>query len=259
MNTDTLRIELSAVKRTIPLASFLTVAQNTMGILQGLDAAISGVRGGAVVWEIGAVSMRSPIVLQVVGDSARTPEVVPEVIGACVEGMNCIEEGTGIPPLFDDAMVGNAKAIAGVAADDVADVTLSAGSLVAKPTKRLIANAEDLMRTSQSITSFEGTLETLSIHGGYQFNIYDALSGRRIECHFTGALLEDAKQAFGRRVKVYGVGRFDHAGAPLSMRVDEMRVQRDQSELPQFKDLEGIDITRGVDPTEYVRRLRDAG
>jgi len=33
---------------------------------------------------------------------------------------------------------------------------------------------------------------------------------------------------------------------------------KEKADIPQFADLEGIDITDGVDPTEYIGRLRDA-
>ena len=69
--------------------------------------------------------------------------------------------------------------------------------------------------------------------------------------------LEEAKKLLGRRVVVSGRIRY-RSHKPTSIQAEEIHPLRDASELPQLEDMPPIDITGGLSPEEYVRRLRDA-
>ncbi len=105
----------------------------------------------------------------------------------------------------------------------------------------------------------EGRAESASIHGRNVLRLWDPLTGQAIECHFPDTALDQVREAFGRRVQVAGPVRYNALGRPCSVQLERLRVFREQSELPQARDLEGIDITGGADPTEYIRRLRHGG
>ncbi len=106
-----------------------------------------------------------------------------------------------------------------------------------------------------------GKLETVTVHGGKPaFFIYDPLTGEKIICHIPEDRMAEAKDALDthpHRVSVTGKVKYNRAGKPISIEVADFTPLRDRHELPQMKDLEGIDLTGGVDPTEYIRRLRD--
>lgn len=139
----------------------------------------------------------------------------------------------------------------------MSSLKLSANGFSVWPSSRTVAHVDQILQYSESHTTFEGVIESVTVHEVRRFNIYDNLRGRRIECYFSSDLLQQVREQFGRRVQVYGVGRFDRAGEPVSMRVEELIARRPKEELPQFSDLEGINFTNGVNPTEYVRGLRD--
>ena len=70
-------------------------------------------------------------------------------------------------------------------------------------------------------------------------------------CHWLGDTGATAAESIGKRVELTG-----WISGGLIM-VESIRVLRPRSELPQFDDLAGIDITGGMESAAYVRRLRD--
>jgi hypothetical protein len=108
----------------------------------------------------------------------------------------------------------------------------------------------------EEIGTIEGKLETLTVRGSRKFNIWDRVTDRRVECSFPKDMLQEAIAAFAQRVAVHGRVRYSASGDPIRIAVEELRRLRSQEELPQAKDLEGIDLAGGEDPVDYVRRLR---
>ena len=96
------------------------------------------------------------------------------------------------------------------------------------------------------------------MHGGFVAQIFNIRTGEKVTCTLDKVLMDEAAKFFGKRVSVYGRVRYTREGTPVEIEVKIVRPMKYQAELPQFSDLEGIDITEGVDPTEYIGRLRDA-
>ncbi|MBI3464997.1 MAG: hypothetical protein HY000_18365 [Planctomycetes bacterium] len=107
----------------------------------------------------------------------------------------------------------------------------------------------------------EGHLKELSeLTGKDKIVIADSLTGKKTLCYFRRPDLETkARGAWKHRVSVSGEATVDRSTGELrEMEVDELRILRERSELPQMEDLHGIDITGGMESSEYVRGLRDA-
>ncbi len=103
-----------------------------------------------------------------------------------------------------------------------------------------------------------GRLETVHVHADKStFVIYDPQNNTRINCTFSKDDLEKVKEALPSRVSVIGTARYNEKGQVTSIKVDTFTKLRLRKELPQAKDLESINFTGGLDPTEYVRRLRN--
>jgi len=258
VDSNRLRIEIASARPVVPLSAWVTVADGLLSILGGIETAISGGDRPAIEWDIEALSMESPLRAEIVGTHGTRPEVVGRVARYTVEGLAQIEREPTLPRFFSEQLMNSASRIASVVGGDITGVRLASNGVQASPSHHSVANVDDATTGSESITSFEGVLETLTVHGRPQFNIYDVISRTLIRCYFRSDQLEEARRAFGERVVVYGIGKFRYNGEPESIEVDEIRVRRRQSELPQFGDLEGIDITGSMNPTEYIRRLRDA-
>ena len=255
MDNGRLIIELSGVKRSIPLASFLRVANNALAILKNLDIVISERTEGNVSWRIEEVALSSPLRMTIAGEAERDPAIANQVVRAYVEGFESIEQAPDTPRYFNEGTLKHAKSIVSVLNDEISKIAFFANGSATAPTQRVAANVDHVIRRYEDMATFEGSLEMISIHGQMQFNIYDALTGKRIECYFPVAKLEEATHAFGKRVAVSGKASYSRAGKPVSIQVEEIVRLRDKNKLPQFGDVEGIDITGGADPTEYIGSL----
>jgi len=93
-----------------------------------------------------------------------------------------------------------------------------------------------------------------------QLVVIDALTGQQIPCYLADEHLESTvREAWKCRVSVEGRIKVDRrTSQPIELAVENIRILRDRNDLPQLKDLHGIDITGGVESSEHVRGLRDA-
>ena len=113
----------------------------------------------------------------------------------------------------------------------------------ARLTTRLIANVEQVLgEDERSVGTVEGALEAVNVHGqSSKFNVYDALTGSKVECHFTASVtLDDLRPAIGRRVAVRGLIRSRPDGRPVSIDAEELHVFPAEEELPSPEDVYGI-------------------
>jgi len=111
------------------------------------------------------------------------------------------------------------------------------------------------------LSTIGGKLEQINLHNNTNtFKIYDAILGYSIECKFPKTLREDAMKAIDKSVSVFGECKYRlHANFPHYIKVQEMEILPNPSELPSLGDLRGIapNMTDGKSPEEFVRELRD--
>jgi hypothetical protein len=261
MITDRITIVLTSATEFVPVASVIEVIESATGILHDVGSNISQRSGGALEWQIAEISMASPLRIAMFAEDEEDPALPAETVRATTRGLRQIEESPDARPAFFDAgTLEKAKRLVSVLNNGVTRITIAdPWTEPVIPSQRLAANVDELLpKEHEEIGSCEGRIESLSIHGRTTFGIWDAVTGRAVECRFPQELYQEAYSLFGQRVLVTGLVRYSRAGGPKVVRVESIRRLRSQSELPQARDLEGIDITGGLDPAEYVRRNRDA-
>jgi hypothetical protein len=189
-----------------------------------------------------------------------------------MHGVRHLDANDSPPPHFNEAALHYTAALIRSFAKGVTGIEFSSNGDRAFATKAVAANAQiaarrmELIRAKQSgqyeeYGSIEGHLKELSEQSGRdRLVIVDALTGKPTRCYIRKRELEkQAGCAWKQRVAVTGnilTDRF--TGEAVRVEVDEIRILRDQSSLPQIDDLFGIDITGGVEPADYIRGLRDA-
>ena len=73
--------------------------------------------------------------------------------------------------------------------------------------------------------------------------------------------MEEAREALGRKVRIFGELTYPRAGNfPRAVEVETIELLPEDDELPNLMDLRGIapDITGDLSSEEHVRNLRDA-
>lgn len=237
------------------------VFTETLHILSGL-AQVSGPHRTAPTWKISEASFQSPLHLTLLADADA--EDGHEAIQAYIQGLKYLDAEkppADPPPFFDDSSLRAARHIVSVLKRNVASIVFSSPELGSvSVTQRIALNVNELIGVKfTAMGAIEGILDTLNAKGKLNFNIYDPLKKYRTSCYIPLERLEEAKHAFLHRVAVYGEINYAKNGRPLSIEVlAPIRRLRSRGELPQARDLEGIDITGGIDPSEYIRGLRDA-
>lgn len=244
-------IKVHARNDFVPVRSFLTLVESALCILQELE---HSKHYPSAEWKVSAASLQSPLRLTIGSDAPNSSELVREYLGVFQE----TEKSEKFPAdRWTSKTLEQAKRAVSVLGDGVAQITFSApGSESISPTQRVAASVDYLLAPAyEDYGSFEGRLETLSVHGRTRFNIFDPITARPVHCYFADEKLQQAHSAFNQRVLVTGTVKYSRIGQPVSIRVDDIRILVGGVKLNELVE---IDITGGAESGKYIRSLRDA-
>lgn len=240
--TPTIGFDLSGPQ--IPLDQLLQAADALLSILREVDAQTTERAGGALNWVVAGLSGGSAhIEIAPQAKDERTPiwagRTVVKNVG---RGMALIAERAEKPAYFTDNALRKAQQLRSlVRGNGITRIELRVDGTAVEISHDLAAHAAELVEGKlETIGSVEGTLETISVHGQPYFNVFDAVTGRPIRCHFPQNMLERAKSALGKRVLVRGMIHAVPDGKRASMRAREVEVLPDGSELPTVEMMRGI-------------------
>jgi hypothetical protein len=251
----------------VPAERFVDVVVKALAVMRDLDARSSEDGKAAIHWHITKATTNTPLTLTLEAHvPAQRRDTSRAVVKSYFRGLRKLESGKGVPSDFGDDTLKEARSLLGLLDRGVSRVEFSApGEEKVVPTLRSAALIDEFFgrRTTYHLadTTVEGSLETVTIHGGDAFDIFDQLTGTRVRCVLGEGRITEAVAALGKRVSVSGRAKFSEKGRPLSIEVESIRVMRDKAGLPKASDFEGagkLDVTGGIDSVEFVRRLRDA-
>lgn len=260
-NTLTIRVEgREGHAAGVPLGSFLQTMRESLGMLADLDREFSKGQD-SLDWRIVEASYTNPLMIVVEGRARSSDRRPYPIVEELIRGLADLELGRD-PARFTDHSLQSARNLARtVSRDGIGSFVFESPDLPAvAPTKKTANNVTKILkrRYYHEISTLEGSLETIDVHGKQAFGIFDLLTSDKIICHFDKAITGDVVNALGRRVSVEGKVKFNRFGDPLSIEVSDFEVMPGMDELPQFRKGERLDITGGIPPEEFVRRLRDA-
>ncbi|HET8558162.1 MAG TPA: hypothetical protein VFL58_12730 [Gaiellaceae bacterium] len=242
-----LTIEIDADALT--LGRFQQMTRSLAALVQEVGANVAEQHRDPLRWIVANVRKQSPYTIELAPE--RTGEIVPpdlpeRAVLAVASGISMIDKRAERPPYFSDRALEQARDLASTG-EDVRAVRIWArsdgkGPEEATLTARVVANVEDLIGGQvESFGTVEGRLEGLLTHDRRRFYIWEALSGRRVECNFGNRIpLDDVLGAYGRRVGARGIIRRRKTGEPVSVEVNELRVFPTEDALPGLSDVEGI-------------------
>lgn len=106
-----------------------------------------------------------------------------------------------------------------------------------------------------------GTLDAVNFHDQRRAFLYPRRGEQRIPCDFSVALRQQVLDSLNRRVRITGeLKRRANAERPYQVKIFELSVLPDESDLPLFEDLYGSSTgyPSEIDPVDMIRALRDA-
>lgn len=255
MLSESLTIRIESSGEFLDVEDFLSVVDNTLSLLRAVGECMGTSVGKKHHWRIAYVRQNSPLEFSVFSDSDGPGG--GEIIRAARRGLQHLEEEQpGMPECFTMDALDISKRIVATLNNGVSRITyLTKTDEPLKTTQRVAAQADELLpKAYEEIGSIEGWLESISVHRKRVFSIWDLLTDDRIECRFSDELFETAQAALRHRVSVSGTIRYDRCSRPVSISVEEIRVLREQVDLPQFADLEKLNLRCDGDVEETMRR-----
>lgn len=135
------------------------------------------------------------------------------------------------------------------------------GSKVATVDGRTREKVDRILRTTVDVFgSLEGELEAVNLHGNSgHFTMWERLSGHPVRCEFKKNRWTDTVKALlERRVLVSGKVRYFSNGKPALIRDIDHIEDRTASTSANESDFGAVPgLTSGLDPDEYLTRLRE--
>jgi hypothetical protein len=257
------RVQIEGEPGTITAHAFLAAIDNSLKILIDLDSGISGEPRGTLDWLIARLGVGSLTVELESRSRIESRNTGPEVARHFVEGLRQIEQlGTSPPYLSEQGMVRAARLVKLIGREGAAGLAVTDLSETAELSAKAAVNIDQLLRTRRrAIGSVRGKIETVSIHRGQKFIIYLSRTHKAVTCRISDPqLLKEAAKVMGRRVLASGTVHYNAKNEPMRVDVEQLRVFREENELPGISELAGSDpdFTGGLSTKEYIREMRSA-
>jgi hypothetical protein len=244
------RLHLEIDPEEITLGQLIRLESIASRLIREVGAEVGRVPIEAIKWVVDSVRSGSPITyeLRPTASAEEVPAPVLErAVHAITNGLAALAKNNAArPPFFNDEALERARDLGKELGDHVRSVKLFNSQPTLPPgeiTKLTVANVEAILAEDsyEALGTVEGRLEAVNVHSRNYFNVYDDLTGARIECQFGADMpAEEIGAAIGKRVGVYGTLVSRETGRVVRVRVAEIEVFPSPEHLPALDDIEGI-------------------
>ena len=214
--------------------------ENALGVLRGVQADCVG-GNDDIRWEVIKTGMASPSQVTLSPqENEKSDHSGREVLKSLLQGIELIERSAAVPPQFSGDTLEAVKKFVKEANEE--GVTLAVGTNgknMTTLTANTIRHIEEMIqgfRSYADLTTIEGRLEMVSVHGGRKFWIWEILTERRIECVISEEQFATVVAMLDKRVAVTGQVKYKNH-VPMTISVQSIKAMRDMADLPQPKDI----------------------
>jgi hypothetical protein len=273
MPDDLLTVRCAGTDDGVSAEGFLDVLRDTLATLQEIDRQASSFGATTLDWLVIDAGLRSPLFAKLRPRPLTGPPTQHgnRVVTAFVSGIALLSSEKLAPDLFTGTSLRLVAGLVQAYAKGLTSIEFALNASIVPVNKVIARNAHeaaarlDLDRSRRAGQRLEyGTIEGQLNELASQPNrdklvIVDSLTRHETRCYISDPRLEQkARDYWKHRVAVSGKITSDRlTGDPSEMQVDEICVLRNRSQLPQIADIAGIDITGGIESSQYVANLRD--
>jgi hypothetical protein len=260
-DTETIYLRLGTADR-ITLTDFIDSLSDFKNVLQELDATIANDKRGNMIWEVVALEKHSPAVVGVAPKLKQGREDVSMFVERqLIENTRLLSTKGERTDALSDRALGKIQRLS--------SRTVRTGSMA------VYLNGNGPVRASADIStqtydkviqltgvkyseygSIYGNLDTISVHRGHEFRIWNEENNKSVKCVFSPDGLESVKSFLGSKVIVTGTVQLNAAKLPIAIKVDDLR-EAPQIAVPTIDEMIGFvpHITEGLSLKEYMKRL----
>jgi hypothetical protein len=263
---------LGSKDKPVNAEAYLEVFRNIVLALQAIEKEFSTLGTNKIQWEIIETGTHSPIFATIQGavDGGLNKEYSENIIHAFVDGVEQLNHGRICPKYFNEQSLRHVAKIVSQSKLHLLRAKFFTGQHTTELRRVAAANAHWAKRSLDlekkiyieygSIEGYLQKLNTTKTRKDDRLTITDTLTD-----HQTLAIPQnqerlepELRKAWKHRVRLEGEITVDRqTKLPKKIVFDNIFVFPGCDQLPQIQDLRGIDITGGIEPSEYVRGLRD--
>lgn len=261
----------------------LAQIQDLVGVLKGVEEALSDDGKKEIVWRVTNVTRNSPLSFEITpfpkSHGMNIDRRAEQVVTSAAQGMQALVSGGNRPAYFSDDLVERVEKVYervtnGLAATEVnfADYRNAPAIEITKPTVGGQVAAIQAFRSPRPVPhkelgSVEGTITRVELDG-YQRPVLwlkSRLDGQNVKCIANDGALdrighyEVGEVLKGMRIIVYGLVSYKDLEDIGSVEVDGVHVFADDSELPGFDQIVSPGFTNGVEASAYLEALHRDG
>jgi len=243
----------------VDLPEFWRATGNFLGLLQEVDSSVAQTKNGNLRWRITDLQQDPSPVIGVtpllkrpaVDTRVRVEQEVIANVGSITE------RGERNRYLSDAALarVGKiAKTTRVIGESSIYTESAEDFALTTTISVKTLDQVQDLISPSSiSFGTIAGSLDTISVHNGLEFRVWDVEFKRPVRCFIPAKSKEQAMNLLGAKVVVTGMMKADKYGRPLSMQVETFDLVPATADLPTIEEMRGFipNFTGGLSLKEF--------
>jgi hypothetical protein len=231
---ESIKLKLDSPK--IPARKFLRGIEAFFELLEEISINLYETRK-AIKWSV--TVQPGSVVINAIPEALRVNPVA--ISRTLMSGLGAIEKKVEQPRHFSEKALEKLKILTELSDSDGLKVSILTEKKQKEISPQMRSHIDELfMWTHSAIGTVEGQLQILAKRQHLEVEIRDDVSGRLVKCIIPQEMLEDAKEAFDRRVAATGLIRYRKDGTPISIEVSEMFRFPLNRELPSHNDVCGI-------------------
>jgi hypothetical protein len=250
----------------ITLPTFISRLRNFLGILQDFDSALSDDPRGSIKWEIAVLQKSSPPVVGVnpVPRRIDIPDWSESINEQVLTNIHLLSRSTERTPRMPDSALTKIKSLARNVKQLGPSAVYTGENGHAKRqeliTEATLINVKEL--TDPKYTAYGsiiGKLESLSVHSGHEFRVWDKNTGRPVRCTFSPERIGQVKELLPATVLVSGMVHANSGGVPISVDLESLELFTEPESLPTIEEMSGLvdDFTGGLTLKQYLEDMAD--
>jgi hypothetical protein len=244
---------------TVDLPELVGAMSNFLGLLREVDSSVAKRKSGNLKWRVTTLKNDPSPLVGVTPTTRRAIADTSEFVEReLISNVVSLTERGERNQFLSDAALTRVQKIAKTAPklgpSSIYSSDRGSLTLTTSVTVKTLTQVRDLTSVrSVSFGTISGNLDTISVHNGLEFRVWDTDSNRPVRCYLDPKQRKQAMDLLGLPVVVVGMLKADRHGRPVSMMVETFDAVTKPSSLPTIEEMRGLipNFTGGLSLKEF--------